>query len=67
MYDPFRDPCRSRWASLVARTVKSLPAMQETPVPSPGCQCKQYQLDLGDCLKVAYSLRSAFLPFIKWD
>ena len=36
MYDPFRDPCRSRWASLVARTVKSLPAMQETQVRSLG-------------------------------
>ena len=36
MYDPFRDPCRSHWASLVAQTVKSLPAMQEAQVRSLG-------------------------------
>ena len=36
MYNPFRDPCRSRWASLVAQTVKSLPAMQEAQVRSLG-------------------------------
>ena len=36
MYDPFRDPYRSLWASLVAQIVKSLPAMQETQVQSLG-------------------------------
>ena len=53
-----RTPVRLNWASLVAQTIKNLPAMQETQVPS---------LDLEDPLEKAMATHPSILAWrIPW-